>query len=1051
MRAALFARASRVVAGCCKGLRTQGPWRTAWLSVGLLLGGLVGSAQADDLGVRVRFGLNDEKPSKWDGTVEVSEGRVTHITGWRFTAQDTIDGTRGWKTQTRPVATFGRGNNQQKAADGAARRRNVGPLADNGVVLSLADVTPAAKVTLKFPQGVVEFALGDLRYGEVLEKLDGAVEIERAAAAAPLTTAPSDDDYPAIATGPDGATHVAYVSFTHGDRSEYGRLENPDDTNPSFANSGRGWKQAPEKFDFLANPVGGDRVWLRTQRDGQWAEPLAVTDGGGDIYKCAVAVDGAGRVWVVWSENVAYPGPEANFEILARPVDKGVPGEVVNLSQSPGSDLNPAVTTDGSGRVWLAWQGVRDGAFRIMHRRQTDAGWSPAATASTQQRNCWTPAVAASADGRVAIAWDTYEYGDYDVWVREYSTSDGAAREPLAAANTVDYEARPALTYDRQGRLWVAYELGSPSWGKDSGPYDNGGNPLYRGRQIGLIVREGDAWVEPSGDLYAALPNVQPRKRVTNLRVPPIEPQGESPEQARTAELERNLAYNNLARIACDAQNRVWILCRARQNDFRVPLLGSLWLSWAVYLDGDRWVGPVLVPHSDNLLYNTPSVAPAAGGGLVIAHSSDHRQDRFPKGTYDPEAVGPSDPFDNDVFVTRLAAVGDGPAKLALRPARFAPQPDKQAVADTEAERAAVARCRAQSIEVSGRTLRLIRGEYHRHTEISGDGGNDGPLEDMWRYALDVSAMDWLGCGDHDNGAGREYTWWLTQKTTDAFRIPGAFEPPFTYERSVRYPEGHRNVMFVQRGVRTLPRLPITERDFTGQAPDTQMLYRYLHQFHGVCAVHTSATSMGTDWRDNDPVVEPMVEIYQGDRQNYERPGAPRSPTADYSIGGWEPKGFVNLALLKGYRLSFQCSSDHLSTHISYALAYAENNSREALVQAIRERHIYGATDNIVADFRSEAGGREYMLGDEFTTADPPAFRLHLVGTAPFARVTLVKDDVEIPLPCDSQTEVKLTWTDPAPVAGKTSYYYVRGEQQDGELVWVSPMWVKYQPRAEAE
>ena len=29
---------------------------------------------------------------------------------------------------------------------------------------------------------------------------------------------------------------------------------------------------------------------------------------------------------------------------------------------------------------------------------------------------------------------------------------------------------------------------------------------------------------------------------------------------------------------------------------------------------------------------------------------------------------------------------------------------------------------------------------------------------------------------------------------------------------------------------------------------------------------------------------------------------------------------------------------------------------------------------------------------------------------------------------------------------GTTAYYYVRGEQADGELVWVSPMWITYQP-----
>ena len=50
-------------------------------------------------------------------------------------------------------------------------------------------------------------------------------------------------------------------------------------------------------------------------------------------------------------------------------------------------------------------------------------------------------------------------------------------------------------------------------------------------------------------------------------------------------------------------------------------------------------------------------------------------------------------------------------------------------------------------------------------------------------------------------------------------------------------------------------------------------------------------------WRDNDPQVEPVVEIYQGDRQNYEMPGAPRSNIEGDSIGGWRPLGFVSLAL----------------------------------------------------------------------------------------------------------------------------------------------------------
>jgi len=101
------------------------------------------------------------------------------------------------------------------------------------------------------------------------------------------------------------------------------------------------------------------------------------------------------------------------------------------------------------------------------------------------------------------------------------------------------------------------------------------------------------------------------------------------------------------------------------------------------------------------------------------------------------------------------------------------------------------------------------------------------------------------------------------------------------------------------------------------KAPDTLMLYDYLKKFGGVVAPHTSGTGMGTDWRDNDPNLEPVVEIYQGIRQNYEMPGAPRSNSENDSIGRWRPKGFVNLALEMGYKMAFKASSDHISTHMS--------------------------------------------------------------------------------------------------------------------------------------
>src|ERR1051325_12003562 len=190
----------------------------------------------------------------------------------------------------------------------------------------------------------------------------------------------------------------------------------------------------------------------------------------------------------------------------------------------------------------------------------------------------------------------------------------------------------------------------------------------------------------------------------------------------------------------------------------------------------------------------------------------------------------------------------------------------------------------------------------------------------MFRYGLDAAAIDWIGNGDHDSGAGREYSWWLIQKYTDAYHVANKFTPMFTYERSVPYPHGHRNCMFAKRGILTLPRLAPPddgEKHPGGVHPDdTKMLYLYLHELGGLCASHTSATGMGTDWRDNDPVVEPIVEIYQGDRMSYEMEEAPRAGfdpqlgREPANVAGWFPKGYVNLALKKGIQSRFQASRD---------------------------------------------------------------------------------------------------------------------------------------------
>src|ERR1035438_6036339 len=131
-----------------------------------------------------------------------------------------------------------------------------------------------------------------------------------------------------------------------------------------------------------------------------------------------------------------------------------------------------------------------------------------------------------------------------------------------------------------------------------------------------------------------------------------------------------------------------------------------------------------------------------------------------------------------------LEAFGDTPGNAAPIHAR---------------EAADVQRARAYRVRTGGAELRIMRGDFHRHTEISPDGAGDGSVEDYFRYMIDAALMDTGIVSDHNAGPD-EYTWWRTEKAIDLFHIPGGYTPMFGYERSVPYPNGHRNLVFAERG-----------------------------------------------------------------------------------------------------------------------------------------------------------------------------------------------------------------------------------------------------------
>jgi hypothetical protein len=138
------------------------------------------------------------------------------------------------------------------------------------------------------------------------------------------------------------------------------------------------------------------------------------------------------------------------------------------------------------------------------------------------------------------------------------------------------------------------------------------------------------------------------------------------------------------------------------------------------------------------------------------------------------------------------------------------------------------------------------------------------------------------------------------------------------------------------------------------------------------------------------------------------------------------------------YKFGFQASSDHISTHISYGVALAEEPTRAGILDAFRRRHCYGATDNILLDVRSG----EHIMGDEFDADGPVRLKVLVHGTRPLARVDVIKDFVYVFSTEPKGSRVEFQWTDEESRPAGTSWYYVRAIQDDGELAWGSPIWV---------
>ena len=93
-----------------------------------------------------------------------------------------------------------------------------GPPQDAGLIVELSRVTADSQLQVRDGRGRLLAETGTRSPGANRTGfLGGLVQVSRLAGATTVLSAPTEDDYPAAALGPDGELIVAYVAFTHGE------------------------------------------------------------------------------------------------------------------------------------------------------------------------------------------------------------------------------------------------------------------------------------------------------------------------------------------------------------------------------------------------------------------------------------------------------------------------------------------------------------------------------------------------------------------------------------------------------------------------------------------------------------------------------------------------------------------------------------------------------------------------------------------------------------------------------------------------------------------
>ena len=859
---------------------------------------------------------------KFEGHLALDQSGHIEMQGWLFEEKDNVDGNR--------FQLF------ISNLEGNARKICM----NKGIVLTIT-CAPGANLVGHTSEGDFEISLRTLRKRDGTSVLDNKIKFRPVIRSEKIPGNDYDRDFPSIIVTESGDTHVAYIAYDG-------------------------------KHDHL---------YLQSRIDDSWQAPREVSSVGGDYFDIRLAIDGKNRLWAIWS---ASDGTQ--WDLWARYLTGSSWSKPLRLTRSPRNDFWIRAVKDSHGQIWITWQSVGKNLHYEIHLALlTTNGIEKITNVSSHPADDWEPAVSASNNGLVAVAWDTYRNGSFDVYMRLYKNGVSVSKAiPVAATNR--REAHADITFDGNNRIWIAWDVGPPLWGKKNH------NKLHLSRYIDLACYRNGKFFRPSPRLKRAIKA-------------PIFQIAEYP------------------KVIIDGKNNLRIMFRSANTPLFIPVAGTKYgqkhTMWHLFETTWRWAGwsePALILHSEGRQDARPAFAVNSAGNVEVVFMGDSRKRDFP-------VV----PLDHNIFIGMLPVVRSSPP-IILERAR-----DLGVVSPIERDPEFTPLPRIWKTK-AGTFTRLL-GDTHRHTDISQcDNRHDGSLQDAYRYALSAANMDFLAITDHDQDLMRtrqgyrrlrqsNVIWWRSQKFCDLFNIADRFIAIYGYEHGGTYAArgGHKNVLYANRG------LPVHTCD------PPERLFRELRGKKAIVIPHQLADGVAkTDWSNWNEHFEPIVEVFQA-RGSYECEGCWRM-----ARGRPEKGFFLRDALSKGIKVGVIASSDHGLVQSARAGVFVENFTRDGILDAFHAKRVFGTT--IPADIRIGMGSA--LMGQETISLPGTPLVVEIESIYSIEKVSVIREGKLVHSMAPHSKRVKFNFIDKDLKPGDSTYYYVTAKMSGENMLWSSPIWI---------